>query len=364
MIIDAHNHVLGVALPPGQERFIKQMRGSPMRAAGTLPNRRPVSDEDWEGLESAWTPIDPVTLIEDHRRAGVDRSVVLAVAPSDYTEYGLRGTVDLGGATTVPGVPSTDHANDYIAALTTQYDHLLGMAAVNPRHRGVPAARQELRRAIGELGLTGLKLYPMYDHYDVADDELAMPIFDEALELSIPVMVHMGTTPARGAQLAYGMPIGLDEVARRHPELRILICHAAFPWTDDCLALVARHEHLYLDVSYFIGRVSQADIYAFLMRAKQLDCPLSRICWATDYPGGGTPAILLPKFALVNNAANGGSPVSETDMAWMLGGNWARFAGLDSLNWSEEQTIAQMREWDPQWRELLRAAAPGVDDNL
>lgn len=350
MIIDGHNHVLGVALPPGQERFIKQMRGSPLRASGALPNRRPVDDHEWEELASAWEPIDPLVLIEEHRSVGVDRSVVLAVAPSDYTEYGRRGTVDLAGVTGVPGEPSIERANDYIAALTVQHEHLLGMASVNPRHRGVDAAREELRRAIETLGLTGLKLYPMYDHYEVADADLALPIFEAAAALDIPVMVHMGTTPARGALLAYGMPIGLDEVARRFPQLRVLICHAAFPWTDDCLALVARHENLFLDVSYFLGRVSQSDIYAFLQRARQLDCPLSRICWATDYPGGGTASSLLPKFALVNDAAGGGPLVSTVDMAWMLGGNWARFAGLHDLGWSEADTVAQIAEWEPVWR--------------
>ncbi|WP_426247131.1 amidohydrolase family protein [Nocardioides sp. LHG3406-4] len=365
MIIDPHNHVLGTALPPGHERFIKEMRGAGMRTAGLLPSDRPATEEDWDKAGGGWEPVEPTRLLEDHRAVGVDVSVILSVAPSDYTEYGMRGSVDLTGATDVPGPPSIDRANDYIAALTRTYDSLLGMAAVNPRYRGVEAAKEELSRSVGELGLTGLKIYPMYDHYAVDDVELSMPVLEHAMALDIPVMVHMGLTPARDTVLAYGKPGGLDEVARRLPDLRILVCHAGFPWVDDTLSIVGRHENLYLDVSYFIRKVAQADIYGFLQRARQLDCPWSRICWASDYPGGGAPAEVLPKFALVNDAADGGMPVGRADMAHMLGGNWARFAGLS--DWSAEETMAQVEEWEPRWRTAWSAAAseaprPGEDD--
>ncbi|MFB9833091.1 amidohydrolase family protein [Actinoallomurus acaciae] len=349
MIIDCHNHVLATALPPGHDLFVREMRAPGRRRAGRLPAYRAATDEDWAGLEGDLAPIDPVTLVEDHVSAGVDRATVLAVAPSTYTAYGERGTIDLGRVTDVDGPLEVAKSNDYIAALTRRHAELFGMSAVNPRFRGVEWARDELTRAVEELGLQGLKLYPMYDHYAPADRDLAFPIYERACELGVGVMVHMGTTSAKDTVLDYGRPGALDEVARRFPGLPLLVCHVGFPWVDECLAIVARHDNTYVDISMFATKTSRRGLYDFLMRARQLGCPPARICWGTDYPGGGRPAVLLPKFALVNDAADPGAEISPTDIAQMLGGNWARFAGIDG--WSEQETLAQIAEWEPRWRE-------------
>jgi predicted TIM-barrel fold metal-dependent hydrolase len=348
MIIDCHNHILATALPPGHEVFVREMRAPGHRRAGRLPAYRAATDEDWAGLEGDLAPIDPQVLIDDHVSAGVDRATVLAVAPSTYTAYGQRGTIDLGRVTDVDGPLEVAKSNDYIAALTRRHTELIGMSAVNPRFRGVDWARDELTRAVEDLGLQGLKLYPMYDHYAPADRDLAFPIFERAYELGIGVMVHMGTTSAKDTVLDYGRPGALDEVARRFPGLPLLVCHVGFPWVDECLAMVARHDNTYVDISMFATKTSRRELYDFLMRAQQLGCPLSRICWGTDYPGGGKPAALLPKFALVNDAADPGGEISQADVAQMLGGNWARFAGIE--DWSEQETLAQLTEWEPRWR--------------
>ena len=44
-----------------------------------------------------------------------------------------------------------------------------------------------------ELGLVGLKLYPMYQHWSVNDPEVAFPIFEKAEALE-----HPGDDPSGG----------------------------------------------------------------------------------------------------------------------------------------------------------------------
>jgi predicted TIM-barrel fold metal-dependent hydrolase len=348
VIIDCHNHILATGLPPGHERFVREMRAPGHRRAGRLPAYRPPTEEEWAALASDLDPIDPKVLVADHVRAGVDRATVLAVAPSTYTAYGERGTIDLGRVTDVDGPLEVARGNDYIAALHRAHPELIGMCAVNPRFRGVPWATGELTRAVDELGLQGLKLYPMYDHYAPADRDLAFPVYERAMELGIGVMVHMGTSPAKDTVLDYGRPGALDEVARHFPDLPLLVCHAGTPWVDECLAMVARHDNTYLDISMFATKTTQRGLYDFLMRARQLSCPLSRICWGTDYPGGGQPEVLLPKLALVNDVADPGAEISRLDLAYLLGGNWARFARLDG--WSEQETVEQLEEREQGWR--------------
>lgn len=355
MIIDCHNHVLGTALPPGHERFIREMRAVGLRRAGRLPDDRAPVEADWAEVGDVAAPVDPDVLVADHRAAGVDLSVVLAVAPSEDTAYGRRGTVDLAGATDVPGPPSIDRANDYVAALCAAHPELRGMAAVNPRYRGVGAAVAELGRAVETLGLTGLKLYPMYDGYAIDDPELALPVLAAARDLGVGVMVHTGTTPARAAPLELGRPLGLDAVARRLPGLRLLICHAGYPWVDEALAVAARHDDVYLDISYTQGLLTRRELAELLARAPRVGCPLARICWGTDYPGGGHPATLLPSIALIDDLDDGPG-IGDRDLVRILGGNWARFAGLP---WDEDaarETFAHRREG---WRAAAGTAAAG-----
>jgi predicted TIM-barrel fold metal-dependent hydrolase len=349
MIIDAHNHVLAAGLYLGYERFIKEMTLSYFQGKGELPADRDVQDADWKGLEYLWQPIDPGVLLKDHRKIGVDRCVILAVAPSEYTSYGARGTVDVAGVTGLEGPPSIDRGNDYIAALVRRYpDDLIGMAAVNPRHRGVRAAVAELERAVVDLGLSGLKLYPMYDHWAVNDRDLAYPIFAKAAELGIPVMIHLSTTPVADTVLLYGWPVYLDDVARAFPDLRLLVCHSGHPWVDECFLLLSRHRNVYVDISFLNSTLTRRQTYDYLMRGRQLGASWSRICWATDYPGFEFPETLLPKFALVNEAAHRDeSPIPQADLARMLGGNYARFLGID---WSLEETLTEMGEREELWR--------------
>jgi len=237
MIIDCHNHILLTGAYPGAEKFIKEMTLGYFRSKGDLPVDRIPTDKDWKGMEYLWAPTHPEKFIQDH--PGIDKCVILAVAPSDYTAYEIRGLYDPYGYTNVPGPPSIDKANDYIADLVNTYpDKFIGFCAVNPKYKGVEAAVEELERSIKELHLTGLKLYPAYDHYSPDDPDLAFPIFRKAQELSIPVMIHQSSTPVIDAPLKFGRPYLLDDVGREFPNLKLLVCHAGTPWVDECLVLV------------------------------------------------------------------------------------------------------------------------------
>ena len=344
MIIDPHNHVLGTAVPPGHELFKRHMLRH-------LPEENlPTSGRSSDPAVPPWlAPVDPDRLIEEHREAGVDISVVLALGPSTYTEYGERGTVDIAGVTGLEPSLSIDMSNDYIAALVRKHEPLLGFASVNPLHRGADAARAELRRAIRELGLIGLKLYPLYDRYPVAGDAVR-PVFEEASTLGIPVMMHMGTSPARDTVLEFGHPLGVDEVAREFRDLPLMICHAGVPWVDEALTVAARHPNVFVELSYFMQNLTQRELYEFLLRARRFGVDWSQIVWATDYPGAGRVSALIAKLGLVNDARDGGPEVSRKDLAGMLGGNWARFARFEG--WHEEETILQIADLEERWRSV------------
>ena len=106
-----------------------------------------------------------------------------------------------------------DRCNDYVAAVVrTDPERFIGFASVNPAYQGVDAAVEELERAVTELGLAGVKLYPMYQHWAVNDPDVAFPIYAKAQELGIPVMIHQAGSTRIDAKLELGRPGD----ARRH----------------------------------------------------------------------------------------------------------------------------------------------------
>lgn len=332
LIVDCHTHILAAGNEKDGRRFLQDLCRGHFVTTGLLPWERFPTEEDWSACEWLFQPIDPAASIADHDQAGISKTVILAVAPSDYTPYGIRGTMDLARVTGVDGEVTIDKANDYIAALVRRYpDKFIGFGAVNPRYRGVQAAVKELERLVMDLKLTGLKLYPMYDHYSPNDPELAFPIFAKALELGIPVIVHQSSTPARFAPLDLGRPWLLDAVGRRFPDLKVIVAHAGLPWLDECITLVQRHPNFYMDLSFTSSVLTREEMYRFLIRCKRWGVPLTKVCWGTDYPCFETLATLVPKFLTMNEEADrlGMPRISDEEMALMMGGNFLRICGLD-----------------------------------
>ncbi len=328
MFIDCHTHILYTGADPGARVFMKEMCMSYFQSAGILPTDRQVTDEDWQKLSFLFQPILPEVSIAEHKAVGVDKIVILAVAPSNYTHYQTRGLWDPTNVTKLPEPHTLDQVNDRIAALVRMYpDSFIGFAAVNPRYRGVNWAVEELERAITELGLTGLKLYPAYDYYSPDDRDLAWPIWKKAEEMGIPVMIHQAGSPVIEAKMAYGRPFLLDDVGLEFRDLKVLVCHAGFPWTEECLCLVMKHPNFYMDLSFFNSVTTRREMFLFLQKCKRWGLPLSRVCWGTDYPCFEGLDTLAPKFQTMNEEAEplGMPAFTDEEMRGMSGENFLRF---------------------------------------
>ena len=219
MIIDAHSHILSLAEDP--EFTLDYGREGSLciyRSMGLLPSHRIPTDEEWEAsgyTRKGWPVIGPPESLRDH--PGFDKVVVLAISPQ-YLQGRLIGTVDPTDLLGLEGPMHPDRCNDYIAAVVrTDPEHFIGFASVNPAYKGVEAAVEELERAVVELGLSGLKLYPMYQHWAANDPDVAFPIYAKAQELGIPVMIHQAGSTRIDAKLELGRPAMLDDIGRVFP---------------------------------------------------------------------------------------------------------------------------------------------------
>ncbi|PTA45612.1 2-amino-3-carboxymuconate-6-semialdehyde decarboxylase [Micromonospora sp. RP3T] len=118
----------------------------------------------------------------------------------------------------------TGGGNDALADVIDRHpDLLLGLAHHDPY--GADAAA-ELERAVTERGLRGLKLFaPLLrgplDHADLD------PLWVTAQRLGVPVLIHIGHYGSAGGLPVgrYGGPDELVRMARRFPELNVVVPH-------------------------------------------------------------------------------------------------------------------------------------------
>jgi predicted TIM-barrel fold metal-dependent hydrolase len=332
MQVDAHTHILSLAEDPSfTTGYGREGSLCIYRSAGKLPAHRMPTEEEWEasGFSRAGFPVIGVPeTIRDH--PGFDKIVILAISPQ-FLDGELIGTVDSYGITDVPGPPSPEKCNDYIAALQRQDpSRIVGYASVNPDYRGPKAAVRELERAVTELGLQGVKLYPMYQDWSPADPVLAFPVFEKAEELGVPVMVHQAGSTRIDARMEYARPALLDAAGRQFRGLRLTIAHVGLPWVDEALFMLTKHPNFFTELSYYIATATGEELYRFLVHAQQFFVPLEKLFFGTDYPGFlYDPVALRAKLLSVNSHAErlGTDPIPQAKLDGIMGDNFARMMG-------------------------------------
>lgn len=332
MQIDMHTHVLALAADP--EFSVEYGREGSLciyRSAGSVPAHRIPTEEEWETSgfsRKGWPIIGAEESKRDH--AGFDKIVLLSVSPQ-WLDGRLIGTVDPTGISGVEGPPHPEKCNDYIAGLVSQDPaSLVGFASVNPAYQGPEAAVEELTRAVKELGLSGVKLYPMYQHWSPDDPELAFPVYQCALDLGIPVMFHQAGSTRIDASLGLGRPALLDDVGRVFRDLVVIIAHMGIPWQDEALFLLTKHPNFYGELSYLIAALSPRELFSFLHKAEPFFVPLEKLFFGSDYPGFlYDPVKLREKLLTINDHAEplGLDPIPQHKLEGIMGDHAAAALG-------------------------------------
>lgn len=189
--------------------------------------------------------------------AGVDKTIVLAFK-SNY----LRAEVP----------------NTFVAEYVAKHPgKLIGFAGIDPTERTAP---EELRHAKQELGLKGLTLSPANQDFHPADTR-AMALYEAAEELAMPILIHPGGQFTPESKLEYARPYLWDEVARAFPRLRLVLAQLGHPFLDETLCLLAKHPHLFADVSGLLARPWQA--YQALVSTYQ-NSVIDKLLFGSDFP--------------------------------------------------------------------------------
>ncbi len=105
------------------------------------------------------------------------------------------------------------------------------------------------------------------------DDERLEPLWALAVELNLPVGIHIGTGPpgviylgATAYRARLHSPLTIEEVLVRHPTLRVYVSHAGWPMMDDMLAILYAHPQAYAEVAVIDWALPTKEFHRYLQR--------------------------------------------------------------------------------------------------
>lgn len=172
-------------------------------------------------------------------------------------------------------------SNEFIADVVKEApDRLIGFAGVTPYSTD---AVPELKHAIEDLGLRGLKLHPPMQMFNPGD-ALNFPVYEQMQSYGLPILFHTGSGPTQMSD-RYSNPHLLDEVAVHFPNLKIMMAHAGRFWYQETLTMMRRHPNIYVDISATVGKATGYGLLLFLLVAmKEVVGNVDRVLFASDYP--------------------------------------------------------------------------------
>ena len=188
--------------------------------------------------------------------------------------------------------------NEYIADYVKAHpEKLIGFAAVDPVHDDV---HEILEHAVDDLRLRGVKLGPIYQNIHPLDARM-MPVYEFCEKRNLPIMIHQGTTFPQKAPLKFSLPILLEDVAMKHPRLKMIIAHMGHPWIDETIVLIRKQPNFYADISALHYRPWQ--FYNALILAKEYGV-LPKLLFGSDFPFT-TPDATIESLHNFNHMAAG-----------------------------------------------------------
>jgi predicted TIM-barrel fold metal-dependent hydrolase len=144
-------------------------------------------------------------------------------------------------------------------------------------HPGDDRPLTVLRSAVEDMGLRVLKLHCSVGDF-TPDDPRLDPVWGYAAEVALPVVLHAGHAPDGHTDDAELEPVA--EVARRHPEARVIIAHCGHTASAAALRLVAAHENVYADLTPVIHRPVRPT-------AAELTALAGKLLFGSDAPNTG-----------------------------------------------------------------------------
>lgn len=198
-------------------------------------------------------------IIETLRAGGVEKMVGLA-----YSH--------------VPGMARA--LNDFMAEVAARHPEvLIPFGTVLP---GEDGAKEELARALDDLGFRGIKIHCHVQNI-AADDPRLIPVFEAIAERDKVLLIHCGRGPRIPGYPTdphtFCTPERFRRAIARFPEAKVIVPHLGFDEESAYLQLLDEFPNLYLDTTMAVGGyLGNTPDWSAL--AKHSD----RILYGSDFP--------------------------------------------------------------------------------
>lgn len=162
----------------------------------------------------------------------IDACIVLACGPAPYKD-----------------------ANKALADYVGRYPKkMVGFAIANPTEDDVSI--KNWTNIKESLGLAGVVLCCARDGFHPAHS-VAMQLYETLAQLQMPVFFHNTMQFGSTAVLDFARPYLIDEVARKFPELKIIIGSMGLPFLNETLCIIQKHPNVYADLTIHPEKIWQ-----------------------------------------------------------------------------------------------------------
>lgn len=161
-------------------------------------------------------------------------------------------------------------------------------------------------------------------------DERLEPYIALAEGLDVPFGIHMGFTGSGATytlhpdyRIANGRPLLLEPMLARHPDLRIYVMHAGWPFLEEMVAILWAYPNVYVDISAINWSIPREEFHHYLEAL--IDAGFGdRIMFGSDQ-------MIWPEaIDLAIEGVESASFLSESQKRDIFYNNAARFLGIDT----------------------------------
>jgi len=168
---------------------------------------------------------------------------------------------------------------------------VFGFAGIDPTDHN---CRQQISEIHDAGVFSGLTVSPSCQGFHPADSR-AMVLYELAQDCALPIYFLQGELLPAQAELSFGQPAALDEVARTFPQLKIIVSHFGYPWVDQMIALLGKHPNVFSDVAGITDKPWQA--YRTLSLAYEHKV-IDKLLFASDFPSQSVKAAVETLYNL------------------------------------------------------------------
>lgn len=193
-------------------------------------------------------------IIDAHVHLGHDRVFDEEQSEKEILSVMNANGVDVAIVQPMVDTPTLDVAQEIhnrIAEMCKQNPkRIFGMISLNP-HLKEKEFEEEVTRCVEKLDFVGIKLNPIAHACNPLSKD-GTRVFEKANEIGIPVMVHTGSG------IPFALPSLVMPVAKRFPQLKIVLAHAGGNISAGEALIVAQEcENIFLEPSWVAIHIIQ-----------------------------------------------------------------------------------------------------------